>query len=579
MSFERPITIKEALNSIEKREYLLPAIQREFVWNQEQIALLFDSLMKGFPIGSFLFWKVEGENCNKFQFYEFIRNYNQKNHTRNQPACTSGKSSLTAILDGQQRLTALYIGLKGSLAFKQPRMRWDRDASFPERKLFLNLFKGASGEEQVFDFRFLTKEEAAERSEDVWWFRVGDILDMETDLDYVNYLGHDEIRKSDNYRVAAMTLSRLYTAINKEDPINYYLEKGEELDKVLKIFVRTNSGGTKLSHSDLLLSIATAQWKELDARKEITEFVDSLNNTGRGFDFNKDLILKSCLVMNSEIGDITFKVDNFNAKNMRVIEKNWKQSAESIRQAALCSNSFGYYRETISSYLAIIPMAHYIERQGSPSSYWISSKFADDRRLMKKWMVLAQTKKLFSGTPDAVLRPIRTIMQEDHSTFPLDQIIKEFRGKPKNLDFSDNEIENLLDLEYGDPDTFSILALLYPNLDYRNDFHIDHIHPRSDFTMKKLEKVGIVGETAENYIGWSDCIGNLQLLEGIFNIEKSSKPFSVWVEKEYKDEEPRRSYVEKNYIPNVDWSLANFEKFAGNRNILLRNALTKVLEQ
>ena len=57
MAFVEPITIKEAIDNIHKKNYLLPAIQREFVWATEQIERLFDSLMRDYPINSFSFGK------------------------------------------------------------------------------------------------------------------------------------------------------------------------------------------------------------------------------------------------------------------------------------------------------------------------------------------------------------------------------------------------------------------------------------------------------------------------------------------------------------------------------------------
>lgn len=93
--------------------------------------------------------------------------------------------------------------------------------------------------------------------------------------------------------------------------ISYYLEESTELDKVLNIFIRVNSGGTTLSYSDLLLSFATAQWQEKDAREELNKFVDEVNMIGRGFNVGKDIVLKSCLVL-CGFSDISFKVDNFN---------------------------------------------------------------------------------------------------------------------------------------------------------------------------------------------------------------------------------------------------------------------------
>ena len=139
MSFQTPITIKEAVDNIHAKRYLLPAIQREVVWEVDQITRLFDSLMRDYPIGSFLFWYVEKKNTSRYQFYEFVRNYHEKNNPHNPKANVSGQDDITGILDGQQRLTSLYIGLRGSYAYKEPRKHWNNPQAFPKRRLYLNL--------------------------------------------------------------------------------------------------------------------------------------------------------------------------------------------------------------------------------------------------------------------------------------------------------------------------------------------------------------------------------------------------------------------------------------------------------
>src|SRR5207237_6524122 len=101
------------------------------------------------------------------------------------------------------------------------------------------------------------------------------------------------------------TLDLLHQVIRRDQLINYFEEESQDLDKVLNIFIRVNSGGTVLSYSDLLLSIATAQWKELDARTAVHGLVDELNGIGQGFTFSKDLVLKTGLVL-SEIRSIGF---------------------------------------------------------------------------------------------------------------------------------------------------------------------------------------------------------------------------------------------------------------------------------
>ena len=76
-------TIKDAVDSIASRKYVLPAIQREFVWDQWQICALFDSLMQGYPFGELLFWQIEPENSGKYRYYDFVREY----HERDNPHC------------------------------------------------------------------------------------------------------------------------------------------------------------------------------------------------------------------------------------------------------------------------------------------------------------------------------------------------------------------------------------------------------------------------------------------------------------------------------------------------------------
>jgi len=99
------------------------AIRREFVWSVEQIEKLFDSLMRGYPIGSFLFWQIDPQSLDDFRFYRFMDRYHQRDHRHNEPIDLVGKHSVTAVLDGQQRLTALNIGLKGWYAYKLPWFR------------------------------------------------------------------------------------------------------------------------------------------------------------------------------------------------------------------------------------------------------------------------------------------------------------------------------------------------------------------------------------------------------------------------------------------------------------------------
>ena len=82
-------TIKETIELVQRHEYVLPAIQREFVWKPEQIERLFDSLMQGYPFGTFLLWRVKAENSRRYRFYDFVREY----HERDNPHCRGSAAS------------------------------------------------------------------------------------------------------------------------------------------------------------------------------------------------------------------------------------------------------------------------------------------------------------------------------------------------------------------------------------------------------------------------------------------------------------------------------------------------------
>ncbi|MFC1906755.1 DUF262 domain-containing protein [Chloroflexota bacterium] len=479
MPFKTPITIKEAVNSIHGRKYLLPSIQRELVWDVDQITALFDSLMRDYPIGSFLFWKVDGDQKNNFQFYEFIREYHEVNSKHNPKASVDGLGEITAVLDGQQRLTALYLGMMGSYAYKLPRRRWNDSSAFPKRALYLNLLSESEEYDMKYEFKFLTREESEHRDESTYWFKVGKILEFDAgDPSQIwAFLVTEELSGS---KEAGQNLFKLHKIIHTDPIINYFEEEEQDLDKVLRIFVRINSGGTPLSYSDLLLSIATSQWQERDARDEILNFVDEINNIRDGFLFDKDFVLKSCLVL-SDFTDIAFKVTNFNSTNMRTIERNWESISNAIRITVSLVAGFGFNWQTLTSNNALIPVAYYLLKNHAEANFVQSSHYENDRKTINKWLIIALIKQIFSGQPDNVLRPIRNILKDHFDGFPLDLIKEELRGTTRSMVFGEEDIDNLLLYKYGGRYTFLVLSLLYPNLDYRNQFHQDHIYPRSFF--------------------------------------------------------------------------------------------------
>ena len=586
-SYQTALTISTVIKNIDSKTYLLPSIQREFVWSTKQIEKLFDSIMMDYPINSFLFWKVPKDKANEFKFYEFLRNYHQKDGRHNPKADTNGSDDIIAILDGQQRMTSLYIGLKGTYAYKLSYKRWDNPQAYPKRKLYLNLLTANEETDSTYKFLFLTDAEVKEANSAVdaneqavdFWFPVGEILNFKQEYEVNTYLIKNKLTSHSDPNKAMFAneaLFKLFTAIHRKETISYYLEESTELDKVLSIFIRVNSGGTPLSYSDLLLSFATAQWQDKDARESINEIVDELNEIGRGFNLTKDMVLKTCLVL-GDFPDIAYKVDNFNNTNMLVIEQKWDDITTSLRLAVELIASFGFSRENIQSNSALIPIAYYIQTIGNASNFVDSSAYEEDRKKIKKWFIASQLLHAFSSAPDGFLKPLREIILKNPGGFPYQQIDEKFKGTNRDISFSDDSINNLLYTKCGSGDILLFMSILYPWADLKNHFHIDHMFPKSLFTRKRIQKLGVPDNQADFYIDNVNYIGNLQLLEELPNKEKNNTEFKTWLEQNYADADKLKAYREKHYIPDVGVEFTNFEEFFLEREKLLVKALKAAL--
>lgn len=579
MPFQMPITIAEVLRRIQTQDNVLPAIQRELVWSPEQMARLFDSLMRDYPIGSFLFWKIEAAHASDFTFYGFIRDYHQKDA----PHCPaldlpSGKS-VTAILDGQQRLTALNIGLRGSHAAKLPWKRAGVAAAYPKRRLHLNLCAEAPENELGirYDFRFFETPPPSDPVAGVHWFPVHRILDESLGdagslFEYVLANGLNQAKQP------FQMLNRLHKVVHDAAIINFYEETTPDLDKVLDIFIRVNSGGTVLSYSDLLLSIAIAQWKTRDARREIHDFVDELNDIGQGFAFTKDVVLKAGLVL-TEVADIGFKVTNFNRVNMAKLEEQWDPVMAALRLAAGLLSDFGLSGATLTANSILIPLAYYLHRAGVGDAYRTSSKYADDRTRVRRWVVRTLIKPGIWGSGlDTLLRELRRVIAAEGAPgFPTEAVEAAMAARGKALAFTPEEIADLVDTRYGDKRVFPLLALLYPHVDTRNLFHVDHVFPRALFKRSALEQAGLDPAHVDDYVDMANSLPNLQLLEGTLNVEKQDTLPAVWAAKRYPDEPARLNYFAIHDLTVLPEHLGGFPEFFEVRRQRMAAKLSQLL--
>ncbi len=577
--FQPAIPVAKILEGIHSSQYVLPAIQREFVWKPAQIEKLFDSLMRGYPIGAFLFWKVESEQAATYTFYDFITDYHEKTSPHAKEKKIPSGHGTIAILDGQQRLTALNIGLYGSHAERQPRKWSNNPDAFPKKRLFLNLLDGPDVNEEGFayDFKFLTDREATPRDgEPENWFLVADVLNLvNSGPAIMAELERRNLSGAEPFQV----LYDLYKAVREVNSINVFLEESQDSNRVLDIFVRVNSGGTTLSYSDLLLSMATNQWKELDAREEVRSLVEEMNQVGNGFRFSKDLVLKAGLVL-TDVPDIRFQVSNFTQSNMALMEDQWTKIRTSLLTAVELLGSFGYTSRTLTADSVAIPVAFYIHKRNLSPTYVSSSASAADRLAIQHWVTRSLMKRGIWGSGlDTLLSRLReAIRSSEGQKFPTTEIEQAMVSIGKSLKFEDAEISELLDLEYENRRTFPVLATVYPGLDLSKSFHEDHIFPRSRFKRAALLKSGVSLEKIEEFKNKVNGLANLQLLPGGPNVEKSAALPSEWLQgPHFTSDAARQQYMLDNDLLDLPESITNFLEFYENRREKLEKRLRHAL--
>lgn len=601
MAFERPITIKEALDSIGEeaedrgvRQYALPAIQREFVWGTKQIENLFDSLMQGYTIGSLLFWDVHQSTVDDHKWYDLMTDYHVMDLKHN-PELDLRRNTLglRAIVDGQQRLTALNIGIRGSYTVKKPNKRWSDPTAFTRKFLYLNIEDELEDDEsgKRYDFKFMTEQEVASDG-GVWkWFKVLDIFNMKRERDVSKYMSENGLRfnimnEEDSIKRDRMEemIFELRETVHTKLPICYNLEKGEDHDKVLHMFIRANYFGTPLRYSDLLLSIATAQWK-MDARRAVHDSIDGLNKEFN-FRFPYEFILKAGLVI-ADIGDIRFKARNFDSGNMSELEARWDVITGSLRDAVTLAHEFGLSDKSLVSQNALLPVAYWLSARGLTIEELRRVRQSKNRQIIKTWLFRSLLKRgIWGGASDTMLTRLRLEMRgHDGEMFPAEDLWRAATGSSWEDGFSEDEIERLIDLQYGHRNAFAVLSMLYDFVNVTdNTFHIDHVMPTSRLTHKSLEELGIQYDDRMEMRRRTNRLPNLQLLSGTTNQEKSRMLPEEWLRTRYAQSfaEPDRAiaeYIERHDLGELPASVHGFVGWYKVRREAMLSRLREVLSQ
>jgi Protein of unknown function DUF262 len=569
MAIGKPMTVMQAVDHVAADHMLLPGIQRNFVWRPRQISVLFDSLLRGYPIGTFLLWKTKPMDHPQLRFRRLVTDYHGHSTT---PKTTHPPrtSAVFAVLDGQQRLTALNLGLRGTHATSE---------TGSPRSLFLDLdyeAPDAGAEANQYRFEFLLNGARVDGS----WFPVSDACGLALDSrrlsEAIEQAGIEP--NADRRR----SLRSLVWAVNDHTSIKVEIETTCDLDRVLNIFARTNTGGTKLTYVDLLVSTATTRWRKLDAGSEIVNLRRVINSvTPEGFRFTDDRIVKAGLVLLNAM-EPKFHVESFmSGDRARRLEDMWPEFRLAMETAARMLWTFGLSGRSLPAENVIIPLAYYAHHRRLKVGYATAHSHEKDRRLVRAFVArtLLQ-RRYYTGVVDPVLVAARRAIRSHGARgFPLGAIEAELRPI-KPIDVTEDFIDELCELRYGDRRTLTLLRMLFPHMVHEGPssggLDKDHVFPLSKFNARQLSRAGIPATDWDSLSARADLLPNLQLLRGEDNQGggKAAKPPKQWLKSLSTSARRRYGAQDVKYLPD---GLEGFETFWTKRRGELRWRIERLL--
>lgn len=194
-----------------------------------------------------------------------------------------------------------------------------------------------------------------------------------------NY-GIDEFAEDNNIDKESKRLLRLLdNVIHTKLNINFYEEDEQKPDKAVNIFIRINSGGTALSFSDILMSIAIANCKQMDAKTEIKNLVEHIRS--KGFNISHDFILKSFLYLYHK--DVRSLITSFNLSFIELVENNWTRIRDAVSNLFDLLRSFGLTDFTMTSYNAAMPILYYLYHKDIYQDFYKKMGNREDCEIIK----------------------------------------------------------------------------------------------------------------------------------------------------------------------------------------------------
>jgi len=530
----------------------LPNIQRSFVWSESQIEKIFDSIMREYPIGTLLIWKTK----NNVRKRKFIDNYQKDTRLSTYFVIVEDRNKKMLVLDGQQRLQSLFIGLMGS---------------YERKELYFDILSGEPALPDDIRYRFKFFDQIVNNPRFLKFktivFSNKQYNQISDDIiaTFSNPLSENEKQRiRDNVALIVKVFKTDPTVVYQEiDSIDEELKYSEE--DIVEIFIRANSGGTPLGKSDLMFSLLTVSWEE--SNEKLEELIDELNKTG--FVFTRDFILKTCLTLLDK--GAAYNIEKFRMESTRdEIAEKWEAISDAIKDVKDFTFGKTYIRSdrALPSYLALIPMIYF--RFHFKQKWRVAQNL--DEYLIRTLMAGA-----FGGTPDNLIdKIVRNIKKTEE--FSVEDVFNTIRKDGRSLEIDQ---ETVLKNSYGSRNIHLFFNYWYKDFNYIPSFEnnlpqVDHIFPQSK--LKQIKDVNpatgrrdILHYKKED----RDQFANLMLLTQAENGAGGKTDIlpEVW----FADKSPE--YLEKHLIPNNPdlWKIDKYPEFIEERKKMILKKFESIL--
>ena len=582
MNVNQYLTAIEIVNKKINTTFFLPPIQRGFVWPIEKIESLFDSLYHDYPVGIPIIWKInkwERKTCPLFYFYEEAEG--NEDHLEEAKKTERGKRYFV-VLDGQQRLTALFLGIKGYFKVKRKGKGLKNiEDNFEKQYLCFNLAgdekikKGEDEESKVPLFKFKTEEECLCWTKNNFWIPLYEFCEnIKDSKDISSYVKQQKKRIPKNLIASSEKIDFtqkfhfLYAALYKTIIHYFEVELDGLKEDVSEIFARVNTKGTPLTKADLLFSRIVAEWPE---GKDFFNDLTKLLKKNLALTKAQDFVMRSTLYINDY--PVQYDLDAFNTSRIKNIKKD--ENTIRLKNAISClmNEKIRYaYTQGISEN-ALLPILYLIAKRQDANKKISSSEW----KQIKKYYIISQALGLFSGSSDTTLAQMRKVVKacvDGKRDFSIEYLKQQKTSDEikKFFKSASNELSDFLQRPIYRNRGLAHLMLSVITKDVNGDTvsngQLDHIHPES--TIKKDEWKDL-----------KDSLDNLELLSDSYNQSKNAKPLDEFLNNvEYfpntkVGRTERKEFIKENFIPTNEelWKLKNFDKFCKERQKLLMKKL------